>query len=49
MRDSEKAYLEDIKVARHLTSDILIAGRHAVVLFWNDHHPAEAVVIAVYD
>lgn len=45
---SAKAYLEDIVVARNLPAAEMIAGRKAAVLFFDEHNPKEAVVVAVY-
>ncbi len=43
-----KVYLEDIAVARNLPSAEMVAGRKTAVLFFDEHSPKEAVVIAVY-
>ena len=45
---SYKVYLEDISVARNLPSAEMITGRKVAVLFFDEHNPKEAVVIAVY-
>lgn len=45
---SARAYLEDIAVARNLPSAEMVNGRKAAVLFFDEHNPGEAVVIAVY-
>lgn len=43
-----KADLEGVPVARNLPSVEMVAGRMAVVQFFNDASPREAVIIAVY-
>ena len=45
---SYKAYLEDIDVARNLPAVEMALGRKVVVIFFDEHNPKEAVVIAVY-
>jgi len=45
---SYKAYLEDIAVARNLPAAEMALGRKVAVIFFDDHNPKEAVVIAVY-
>lgn len=45
---SRRAYLDDIAVARNLPAAEMVAGRKAAVVFFDEHNPAEAVVIAVY-
>jgi hypothetical protein len=45
---SYKAYLEDITVARNLPSGEMTIGREVAVIFFDEHNPREAVVIAVY-
>jgi hypothetical protein len=45
---SYKAYLEGISVARSIPSAEMSAGRKVVVVFFDEHNPKEAVVIAVY-
>ncbi|MDD5127036.1 MAG: hypothetical protein PHR43_02900 [Dehalococcoidales bacterium] len=45
---SLKVYLEDIAVARNIPSAEMITGRKAVVVFFDEHNPAEVVVTAVY-
>jgi len=45
---SYKVYLEDIAVARNLPTTEMTAGRKTAVLFFDEHNPKEAVVIAVY-
>ena len=45
---SYKVYLEDISAARNLPSGEMINGRKVAVVFFDEHNPKEAVVIAVY-
>jgi len=45
---SYKAYLEDITVARNLPTVEMTAGRKVAVIFFDEHNPREAVVLAVY-
>ncbi len=45
---SYKVYLEDIAVARNLPPAEMTTGRKTAVLFFDEHNPKEAVVIAVY-
>ena len=45
---SYKAYLEDIAVARNLPAVEMALGRKVAVIFFDEHNPKEAVVIAVY-
>jgi hypothetical protein len=45
---SYKVYLEDIAVARNLPTAEMTTGRKAAVIFFDEHNPREAVVIAVY-
>jgi len=45
---SYKVYLEDIAVARNLSSAEMINGRKTAVVFFDEHNPKEAVVVAVY-
>jgi len=45
---SYKVYLEDVSVARNLPAAEMVAGRRLAVLFFDDHSPGEAVVVAVY-
>ncbi len=45
---SYKVYLEDIAVARNLPASEMTSGRKTAVLFFDEHNPKEAVVIAVY-
>ena len=48
LASSYKVYLEDIAVARNLPSAEMITGRKVAVVFFDEHNPKEAVVIAVY-
>jgi hypothetical protein len=45
---SYKAYLEDITVARNLPAAEMALGRKVAIVFFDEHNPKEAVVIAVY-
>ena len=45
---SYKVYLEDIAVARNLPTSEMTSGRKTAVLFFDEHSPKEAVVIAIY-
>lgn len=45
---SYKVYLEDIAVARNLPAAQMTTGRKTAVLFFDEHNPKEAVVIAIY-
>ena len=45
---SYKAYLEGVAVARNLPAVEMALGRKVAVIFFDDHNPKEAVVIAVY-
>ena len=45
---SYKVYLEDIAVARNLPLAEMITGRKLAVVFFDEHNPKEAVVVAVY-
>jgi hypothetical protein len=48
MAGSYKVYLEDIAVARNLPSAEMVTGRKVAVIFFDEHNPKEAVVMAVY-
>ncbi len=48
MAGSHKVYLEDITVARNLPAGEMSAGRKVAVIFFDEHNPREAVVVAVY-
>ena len=45
---SYKAYLEGVTVARNIPSGEMIAGRKVAVIFFDEHNPGDAVVIAAY-
>ena len=45
---SYKVYLEGITVARNLSTGEMTAGRKVAVIFFDEHNPREAVVVAVY-
>lgn len=45
---SYKVYLEDIAVARNLPAAEMINGGKTAVVFFDEHNPKEAVVVAVY-
>lgn len=45
---SYKVYLEDIAVARNLPVAEMITDRKVAVIFFDEHNPKEAVVVAVY-
>ena len=45
---SYKVYLEDIAVARNLPAAEMVTGRKVAVVFFDEHSPKEAVVMAVY-
>ncbi len=45
---SYKVYLEDVTVARNLPIAEMTAGRKVAVIFFDEHNPKEAVVVAVY-
>ena len=45
---SLKVYLEGITVARNLPAAEMIAGRKVAIIFFEEHSPGEAVVVAVY-
>lgn len=48
LASSYKVYLEDIAVARNLPAAEMVAGRKVAVLFFEEHSPREAVVVAVF-
>jgi hypothetical protein len=48
LASSYKVYLEDVAVARNLQSAEMVAGRKVAIVFFDDHNPKEAVVVAVY-
>ncbi len=43
-----KVYLEDVTVARNLPVTEMTSGRKVAVIFFDEHNPKEAVVVAVY-
>ena len=45
---SYKTYLEGIAVARNLPAAEMALGRKVAVVFFDEHNPKEAVVIAAY-
>jgi len=45
---SYKVYLENVAVARNLPREEMVAGRKTAVLFFDEHSPKEAVLIAVF-
>lgn len=45
---SYKVFLEDVSVARNLPQSEMVVGRKVAVIFFDEHNPKEAVVIAVY-
>lgn len=45
---SYKAYLEGIAVARNLPAVEMALGRKVAVIFFDNHNPKDAVVVAVY-
>ncbi|MBI2868429.1 MAG: hypothetical protein HYX96_01210 [Chloroflexi bacterium] len=45
---SYKVYLENVAVARNVPSAEMVTGRKTAVLFFDEHNPKEAVVIAIY-
>ncbi len=48
LASSYKVYLEDISVARNLPIAEMVTGRKVAVLFFDEHSPKEAVIVAVY-
>jgi len=48
LASSYKVYLEGITVARNLPTTEMTAGRKVAVIFFDEHNPKEAVVVAVY-
>lgn len=48
LNGSYKAYLEEIAVARNLPAAEMVTGRKVAVVFFNEHNPKEAVIVAVY-
>ena len=45
---SFKVYLEEVTVARNLPAAEMVTGRKVAVIFFDEHNPKEAVVVAVY-
>jgi hypothetical protein len=45
---SDKAYMENVTVARSIPSAEMVSGRRAAVLFFDENSASDAVVIAVY-
>ncbi len=45
---SYKTYLEGIAVARNLPAVEMALGRKIAVIFFDEHNPKEAVIVAVY-
>jgi alpha-D-ribose 1-methylphosphonate 5-triphosphate synthase subunit PhnI len=45
---SYKAYLEGVPVARNLPAAEMALGRKVAAIFFDEHNPKEAVVVAVY-
>ena len=45
---SYKAYLEDVAVSRDISASQMVVGRKLAVIFFDEHNPKEAVVVAVY-
>ncbi len=45
---SYKVYLEGVPVARNLPAAEMALGRKVAVIFFDEHNPKEAVVVAVY-
>jgi len=46
---SYKTYLKGITVARNLPAVEMALGRKVAVMFFDEHNPREAVVVAVYN
>jgi len=45
---SHKIYLEGVAVARNIPAVEMALGRKVAVVFFDEHNPKEAVVVAVY-
>ena len=45
---SYKVYLESVAVARNIPAAEMALGRKVTVIFFDEHNPKEAVVVAVY-
>ena len=48
LASSYRIYLEDITVARNLPTAEMVNGRKVAVIFFDEHNPKEAVLVAVY-
>jgi alpha-D-ribose 1-methylphosphonate 5-triphosphate synthase subunit PhnI len=48
LASSYKTYLEGVAVARDIPAAQMALGRKLAVVFFDEHNPKEAVVIAVY-
>jgi alpha-D-ribose 1-methylphosphonate 5-triphosphate synthase subunit PhnI len=48
LASSYKVYLENITVARNISSSEMTAGRKVAVVFFDEHNAKEAIVFAVY-
>ncbi len=48
LASSLKVYLEDIAVGRNLPSVEMVVGRKVALVFFDEHNPKEAVIVAVY-
>ena len=45
---SHKIYLEGVAVARNIPAAEMALGRKVAVVFFDEHNPKEAAVVAVY-
>ncbi len=45
---SQRAYLDEVLVARNLPADEIILGRNVAVIFFDEHNAREAVVVGVW-
>jgi len=45
---SYKVYLESVAVVRNIPAVEMALGRKVAVIFFDEHNPKEAVVVAVY-
>jgi hypothetical protein len=43
-----KVYLEDVTVARNVAAAEMVTGRKVAVIFFDEHGPKDAVIVAVY-
>jgi hypothetical protein len=48
LASSYKVYLEDVAVARNISSAEMVTGRRVAVIFFDEHSPRDAVIVAVY-